>query len=475
MSFANRIALVVALLLATGCKTTKPERDPLPEDRAVAGADDAEPAEADEPAHDLGPVSAQVVAVPADIAAKVKLERVVRKLKRPVALESIPGDTAKRLFIVQQAGLIRILRGAKLDSAPFADLSKEVGRRHNEQGLLGLAFHPRFDDNRKLYVNYTDKKGTTRVVEYAVDAQNADRLDPGSAREVFSLAQPYGNHNGGGIEFGPDGMLYIGTGDGGAANDPLEAGQDRKNLLGKMLRVDVDTAGAKAEVMAIGLRNPWRFHFDSTGDLYIADGGQDKWEEVDVAPAGKLKGMNFGWNVMEANHCFQNRSCEKTGLAPAVVEYDHKTGCSVTGGEVSRGKALPEIAPQSCGALRGARMECASTGSGKRRSTPISSSLRSRASATMSMASSTWSASMVTSTNSCRPISRRGGRDRSRSFGRWLSKSETCASRRRRRRVRSTKSVLVPWSTARRLARDMPRRGHWLTVAGPQGPSPGTS
>jgi glucose/arabinose dehydrogenase len=245
--------------------------------------------------------------------------------------------------VVERGGRIRILRGGRVDPEPFLDLSKRVSRNHDERGLLGLAFHPDFPKNRRFYVNFTDRGGDTRVIELKVDPDDPDRADPSTERAIFSLDQPYANHNGGGIEFGRDGKLWIGTGDGGAAGDPKKAGQDRKQLLAKMLRVDVNAARPAVEIMQVGLRNPWRFAFDpATGDLYIGDVGQDRWEEIDVVPAGALRGANLGWSQMEGTHCYRKGCAPGRYLAPAV-EYDHQTGCSVTGGEVYRGKAIPEL------------------------------------------------------------------------------------------------------------------------------------
>jgi glucose/arabinose dehydrogenase len=266
---------------------------------------------------------------------------VARGLDKPLALEVAPGDTTGRLFVVERGGRVRILRGGAVDKTPFIDLGKKIGRGHDEQGLLGLAFHPGYAKNGRFYLNYTNRSGDTRVVEYKVSADDPDLADPKSEREIFRLDQPYANHNGGGIEFGPDGKLWVGTGDGGSAGDPLKAGQDRKQLLAKMLRIDVDSK--KVEVMMIGLRNPWRYAFDpATGDLYIGDVGQDRYEEVHVVAAGALRGANLGWNQMEASHCYRKGCKPEKYLAPAV-EYDRKVGCSVTGGEVYRGKAIPEL------------------------------------------------------------------------------------------------------------------------------------
>ncbi|MCE9578307.1 MAG: PQQ-dependent sugar dehydrogenase [Deltaproteobacteria bacterium] len=302
----------------------------------TAGSGSAAPAHHPPP----GPPPAPVP-VPAEIAAKVALRPFVRGLYRPVALVAAPGD--RRLFVIEQRGAIRIVKDGAVQKQPFFaidDLSDG-----NEQGLLGLAFHPQFATNHTLYVDYTDAEGTTHVVEYKVKADDPDRVDPRSARERLRIAQPYSNHNGGDLVFGPDGKLWIGTGDGGSANDPHGNGQNPKVLLAKMLRLDVDTPDAAAEIVGLGLRNPWRYSFDSkTGDLYIGDVGQNTWENVYAVAHDDLVGHNFGWNVREGRHCFAKDPCDVPGLTAPVVEYQHGAlGCSVTGGFVYRGKALPAL------------------------------------------------------------------------------------------------------------------------------------
>jgi glucose/arabinose dehydrogenase len=340
---------LLLLALAASCSRSEPEQDPVQldvfETSVVPAAQIAAAARAGQPAQaSWGKPSTRVTAVPADMASLVKLERVARGLDSPLALEVAPGDTSGRLFVVERGGRVRILRGGVVEPEPFVDLRKRVSRNHDERGLLGLAFHPRFASNRRFYLNYTDRDGDSRVVEMRVRADDPDRADPTSERAIFGLEQPFANHNGGGLEFGPDGRLWIGTGDGGAAGDPKRAGQDRKQLLAKMLRVDVDARKPAVEIMAIGLRNPWRFAFDpATGDLYIGDVGQDRWEEVDVIPAAGLRGANLGWSQMEATHCYR-KGCKPDRYLSPAIEYDHQTGCSVTGGEVYRGAAIPELA-----------------------------------------------------------------------------------------------------------------------------------
>ncbi|HEY0715618.1 MAG TPA: PQQ-dependent sugar dehydrogenase, partial [Polyangia bacterium] len=216
---------------------------------------------------------------------------------------------------------------------------------NGEQGLLGLAFHPRYRDNGRFFIHYTDPVGDTRVVEYKVDPRDPDRAQPTPVREVLHVDQPHGNHNAGNLEFGPDGKLYVLLGDGGSADDPHLNGQGTQTLLAKMLRIDVDAADLKPVVLGTGLRNPWRYSFDRrTGDLYIADVGQNVYEWVHFVPRADLNGPhNFGWSVREGNHCFKADSCNGTSMRDAIVEYPHSEGCSITGGYVYRGKALPAL------------------------------------------------------------------------------------------------------------------------------------
>jgi hypothetical protein len=280
---------------------------------------------------------------------------VVEGLSSPVDLQAPPGDTT-RIFVVEKPGRIRIVRGGMLLPRPFLDLTGQVSGG-TEQGLLGLAFHPRYASNGKLYVNYTDTSGDTRVVEYLVSS-NPDSASA-TSRPILLVDQPYSNHNGGGLSFGNDGYLYIGLGDGGSGGDPQGNGQNLATLLGKMLRIDVDAGspyaipagnpfvtrpGARPEIWSYGLRNPWRYGFDrANGDLYIADVGQHTWEEIDYEPAGAA-GRNYGWNRMEGRHCYPaGSSCDSSGLTMPVAEYDHSAGYSVTGGTVYRGDAMPEL------------------------------------------------------------------------------------------------------------------------------------
>ena len=274
-------------------------------------------------------------------------------LNNPVDLQAPPGDRA-RVFIVEQSGRIRVVRNGSLLSAPFLDISARISFG-GEQGLLGLVFHPRFAENGRFFVNYTDVRGDTHIAEFHA-SPGADVADAGSERLLLFVEQPFSNHNAGGLSFGNDGFLYFGLGDGGSGGDPFGNGQDLARLLGKMLRIDVDRGnpyaippdnpflsrpGARGEIWAYGLRNPWRFSFDrANGDLYIGDVGQNRREEVDVGLASRRGGENYGWNIMEGFLCFSPSSgCDTNGLTLPVLDYD--SGCSVIAGPVYRGCRMP--------------------------------------------------------------------------------------------------------------------------------------
>jgi glucose/arabinose dehydrogenase len=285
------------------------------------------------------------------VLAAVVLQPAVNGLQRPVAIAHT-GDS--RLFIVQQTGAIRVWQPPQLLPQPFLDVSS-LTRAEGEQGLLGLAFHPRYSENGRFFINYTDLNGHTVVAQYSRSQNDPDRADPASARTILRVNQPYDNHNGGQLQFGPDGYLYIGMGDGGSGGDPQNRAQNPADLLGKMLRIDVDSgepygippsnpfvnrAGHRPEIWSLGLRNPWRFSFDrSFGDLWIADVGQGQWEEINFQPRANIGGDNYGWRVMEGTHCFEPKTnCGTAQLVRPVIEYNHSNGaCSVTGGYVYRG------------------------------------------------------------------------------------------------------------------------------------------
>ena len=282
----------------------------------------------------------------ADAAVTLQATRVASGLDRPVYVTAAPGDTS-RLFIVEaHTAQIKILNltgpsAGTINTTPFLDIAgNSTG---NEQGLLGLAFHPDFQKTKKLYINYTADDKDTHIVEYKVSA-DGETVDLSTRREIIEIDQPYSNHNGGHVVFGPDGKLYTGMGDGGSAGDPLKAGQNPKMLLAKILRFDVSADKPAPEIVHMGVRNPWRFSFDpKTGALYIGDVGQNAWEYVFVASGTDGVSHNFGWNITEGNHCYGARTCDKSAFTPAVAEYPHDDGCSITGGFVYRGKALPEL------------------------------------------------------------------------------------------------------------------------------------
>ncbi len=338
--------LTCALLVACRGDGRSPERqEPRP---SVPAPREAAPAPAVERAPTPTTVTAPpgtdtVVAVPADIGATVKLEKVASGLDRPVLLVVAPQDARRRMFVLEQhTGRIKILEGGKVRPVPFATIGPLS--KANEQGLLGLAFSPTFATDGKLYVNYTDEDDATNIVELTVSKTNPDVVDMASRREIAKIAQPYSNHNGGNLAFGPDGKLYTGMGDGGSAGDPEKNGQNPDALLAKILRFDVSKAKPEAERVHLGVRNPWRFSFDAkTGDLYIGDVGQNLWEYVFVVAKDSPQ-KNFGWNVVEGTHCFRAKNCDRTGFSPPVIEYPHRDGCSITGGFVYRGKALPALA-----------------------------------------------------------------------------------------------------------------------------------
>lgn len=290
-------------------------------------------------------------------------ELVAEGFNKPVHLTAPPHDVG-RLFIVEQAGTIQVVRGATLLPKPFLDIRDRV-RSGGERGLLSLAFHPDYASNRRFFVYYTDSTGDLTIAAFTTTETDPDLADSSSERRLLVIPhRKYGNHNSGQLAFGPDRFLYIGTGDGGAGGDPDNNSQNRSSLLGKLLRIDVDRpdthkpygipssnpfardASAAPEIWAYGLRNPWRFSFDrGTGNLSIADVGQNAWEEVDVQPASSRGGENYGWRYLEGTHCYDPPAgCPTQGMTLPVFEYPHGPGGqSITGGFVYQGCRMPDL------------------------------------------------------------------------------------------------------------------------------------
>jgi glucose/arabinose dehydrogenase len=296
----------------------------------------------------------------------LRLEVVVEGLDSPIGITNA-GDGSGRLFVNEQVGRVRVIDAdGTLRAEPFVDLSSKI-QAGGERGLLGLAFHPDYADNGRFFVHYSRAGDGAHVVsELQADADLAS-ADPASEQVLLTLQDPFSNHNGGQLAFGPDRYLYIGFGDGGSGGDPLGNGQNPNALFGKILRINVDGAPAAGrpyalppdnpfgpegsapgqglpEIWATGLRNPWRFSFDrALGDLYIADVGQGEWEEINRQASDSSGGENYGWNEMEGRHCYGG-DCDQAGFVKPIAEYSHSDGCSVTGGYVYRGEAQPELA-----------------------------------------------------------------------------------------------------------------------------------
>jgi glucose/arabinose dehydrogenase len=334
-----RILATVLLTAALGC----------------GGSDESTPAPTPTPTPSPG---ASCSVTPVSGTPNLTSLKIAQGLEDPLDLQSPPGDLS-RIFVVEQRGRIRLIKNGALLVTPFLDIGDHV-RAGGEQGLLGLAFHPRYAENGRFFVNYTDPSGDTHLAEFSGGA-NVDVASAASERTVLMVGQPFSNHNGGGLAFGKDGYLYAGLGDGGSGSsggDPFHNGQSLNTALGKLLRIDVDrgdpygvppdnpfvgTAGAFPGIWAYGLRNPWRFSFDrQTDDLYVGDVGQGQVEEVDVETAPRHGGQNYGWNITEGSDCYQpSVGCVRSGITFPVVEYRHSDGCAVTGGVVYRGCRLP--------------------------------------------------------------------------------------------------------------------------------------
>ncbi len=334
----RRLILALSILLVTGSCSGIQEDPPAFPPASPAPEDSTAPEIAADP-----------------LGAEVRLRPVAEGFSAPVQVTNA-GDGSRRLFVVEQTGTVRVVtRTGRVRSAAFLDITS-LTEASGEQGLLGLAFPPDHATSGRLYVNYTDNAGDTVVARYRV-GDDPNVVDPQTAEVLLTVEQPFGNHNGGGLAFGPDGYLYIALGDGGSSGDPNGNGQNVDTLLGSILRVDVSvdrgyripadnpfaTGGGQEEIWHYGLRNPWRFSFDrATGAMWIGDVGQDTLEEVDMAPPGK-GGLNFGWNQMEGTNCYASDDCNKEGLRQPVTEYDHDQGCSITGGFVYRGRDFPVL------------------------------------------------------------------------------------------------------------------------------------
>jgi glucose/arabinose dehydrogenase len=352
--FRSIAILIAVLLLAAACSDNgTAETTTFMADTSTTNPSSTTevPATTGAPTTTTGPATTSTTAAALPLSdIDLTLVEVASGFTQPVFVDSPAGDD--RLFVVDQAGTVEVLNDG--ERATFLDISSKV-HFEREQGLLGLAFHPDFAQNGRFFVDYTDTGGTTIIEEYLVSGTDPDVADPEPARVVLTVEQPAANHNGGMLAFGPDGYLYIALGDGGGAGDRYGNGQNTETLLGTILRFDVDddpysipadnvfaNGEGAPEIWAYGLRNPWRFSFDS--DLiYIADVGQGLWEEIDVADISST-GLNFGWPLMEGNHCFAVDNCDPSGLELPVLEYGHNNGdCSVTGGYVYRGAAIPEL------------------------------------------------------------------------------------------------------------------------------------
>ena len=299
-----------------------------------AGAGDPDP----EPATESGPPVAT-----GSSSGGIRLVAVARGLDSPVHVAVAPGEP-DRLYVVEQAGRIRVVEGGRVVAKPFLDVASEIVSG-GEQGLLSVAFHPDYEESGLLYVDYTDLSGDTRVVEYRV-RDDRTAVDPATRRVVLAIDQPYSNHNGGQLAFGPDGRLWVGMGDGGAGGDPENRAQDLSSLLGKLLTLDVSESSPDPEIAAYGLRNPWRFSFDrETGGLWIGDVGQGDFEEVDFLPRDEVGNLvNFGWDAFEGEATYEEKEPNSEGeLVGPVAVYDHGEGCSVTGGFVYRGGEVPAL------------------------------------------------------------------------------------------------------------------------------------
>lgn len=327
---------------------------PSPEQETSQEAGQAEPTPEPGASEPVEPEASIEVEMPVE---NVQLIPLVSGFERPTYLTHAFDD---RLFVVEQAGTIRVIREGSVLEEPFLDIQSKVVSSGLEQGLLSVAFHPQYVENGRFYVNYTDREGATIVSSYQVSPSDPNWANPESEQVLLRISQPYQNHNGGQLQFGPDGYLYIGMGDGGSAGDPLNNGQDPSTLLGALLRINVEEGGQyrvpqdnpfagngefRGEIWSFGLRNPWRFSFDrKNGDLFIADVGQNLLEEINYQPSTSQGGENYGWNILEGTQCFLQSGCDTTGYTMPVAEYGRQGGhCSVTGGYVYRGQEFLDL------------------------------------------------------------------------------------------------------------------------------------
>jgi len=293
----------------------------------------------------LAAAAVLATALPAN-ASTARLQRILKGLDPPLYLTAPPGDHA-RLFIVEKGGKIVIDDRGRIRRHPFLDISRLVSHG-SEQGLLSMAFDPHYASTGRFYVSYTNRNGNSRVVRYRVEPNHPNIANPNARLTLVAFNQPFANHNGGDIAFGPDGDLYMGFGDGGSEGDPQLNGQKRTGFLSKIMRIDINAPSPQHAVMyAYGLRNPWRFSFDSvTGDLWIGDVGQDNWEEIDHLTRGTSRGTNFGWSYYEGDHVFKRQPIDRSRLRFPVAEYRHTASppnCAVTGGYVYHGKAVRRL------------------------------------------------------------------------------------------------------------------------------------
>lgn len=340
-----RIAPLLLLVTVSAALSVACGDDPVPAPAPRSDTPTPEPSQVE------NDNEGEVTFDPANV--RIETRPVLDGFESPVGVTHA-GDDSGRLFVIEQVGRIQVIEGERAET--FLDIGDRLVSG-GEQGLLGLAFHPRYEANKRFYVNYTDLDGDTVVSEFE---STEDGGDPSSERVLLRIDQPFENHNGGHLAFGPDGYLYIATGDGGSAGDPENNGQRLDTHLGKLLRIDVDSRAAgqygipkdnpftddpdaRPEIWAYGLRNPWRFSFDrETDELWIGDVGQSATEEIDREPAGSRGGRNYGWRLVEGNDCYED-DCDPSRFVPPVATYSHELGCSVTGGYVYRGDAYPAL------------------------------------------------------------------------------------------------------------------------------------